>query len=136
MKHRREEREKSLRRCFSPWKEKRDAAESFAVHALPVVAAEDEAGVHAAEAEGVREDVAVVSLAWTLEDIVEVAAGAGCLQICCAGDAAVGEGEPAEGRLDRAGRAQGMRGQPLRAGDGDAVGMVAEDVADRFRLPR
>src|SRR5215210_6724308 len=98
---------------------------------LQVAAAEDEAGVLAAEAEGVFGDDVEVGWTGAAVDDVEADLWVGRAVVARRRDALVGQGADRHDRLDGAGRAHAVSDGALDGGDGDLGGALAEDGVDR-----
>src|SRR5579884_2786850 len=93
-------------------------------------ALEEEGGVGAAEAEGVRERVADVRRATMIGDVVEVAGGVGELVVDGGGQDLVAQGQDADAGLEAAGAAEQMAGHGLGGADGDPGCAFAEEALD------
>ncbi len=101
---------------------------------LRLVAAEQDAGVVAAEAHRVRERDVDLNLPRLVRDVVEIAVGIGLLVVRGRRENAVVQREHAHHRLDRPGRPEAVARDRLRRGNRELVGVVAEHLLDRARL--
>src|SRR5947207_742783 len=96
--------------------------------------ADQQAGVVAAEAEGVGHGVleARAGAAGDVGDVVEVAFGVGFVVVDGGGQVAAGEGEGGDDQFDAAGGAQGVADGGFGGGDGEFFGGGSEDLFDGF----
>ena len=92
------------------------------------VAADQQAGVVAAEAEAVGHDVVDAGFAGDVGDVVEVAAFAGVVEVDGRGKDAGVDGQGRGDQLDAAGGAEQVAELALGAGDLEPLGVGAEDL--------
>src|SRR3990170_4136711 len=96
-----------------------------------VPAFEQQGGVGAAEAEGIRQGVLHFSLARLVGNVIQVAGRVGLLIVDGRGENLVAQRQNADAGLQSAGAAQQMAGHGLGGADGHLGGVLAECALDR-----
>src|SRR5580658_6129818 len=100
------------------------------VERLSFEAPEGEDGIQAAEREGIRERELDGGWAGDVRDHVEVAGRVGLVEIGGGWQDSISQGEQRGGRLDGAGRAEGMAVHGLGGAHPEPIRVLAKDLAD------
>src|SRR5690242_9278155 len=97
-------------------------------------APEEESGVDSAEAEGVAEQVVGLELQAAIGNVAQVAGRIRRIEVDRWRDPMAAAGQRADGRFDRAARAEGVAVVPLRPAECDIVRVITENLLDRGGL--